>query len=49
MKKTFKIVGIILLSILIIIALFFAGIFINNKLQLGREEKRSFLTVSPLL
>ncbi|WP_042198068.1 alpha/beta fold hydrolase [Paenibacillus camerounensis] len=40
MRKTLKIAGIIVLSILIIIALFFAGIFINNKIQLGREEKK---------
>lgn len=40
MKKTFTIVGVILLSVLILIALFFAGIFINNKIQLGREEKK---------
>ncbi|MNW31658.1 putative aminoacrylate hydrolase RutD [compost metagenome] len=40
MKKTLKITGIILLSILIIIVLFFAGVFINNKIQLSREEKK---------
>ncbi|MNC06778.1 putative aminoacrylate hydrolase RutD [compost metagenome] len=40
MRKTLKIIGIIVLSVLILIALFFAGIFINNKIQLGREEKK---------
>ncbi|WMT40964.1 alpha/beta hydrolase [Paenibacillus sp. D2_2] len=40
MKKTSKILGIISLSILIIIALFFVGVFINNKIQLSREGKK---------
>ncbi|KUP25380.1 alpha/beta hydrolase [Paenibacillus sp. DMB5] len=40
MRKTFKILGIILLSLLILIALFFAGVYINNKIQLGREAKK---------
>lgn len=40
MKKTLKIVGIILISIIVVIVLIFAGIFINNKIQLSREAKK---------
>jgi pimeloyl-ACP methyl ester carboxylesterase len=40
MKKPLKIAGIILLSILILVVLIFAGIFINNKIQLSSEAKK---------
>lgn len=40
MKKPLKIAGIILLSIIVLVVLIFAGIFINNKIQLSREAKK---------
>lgn len=40
MKKPLKIFGIVSLSMLLIIALFFSGVFINNKIQLNREGKK---------
>lgn len=40
MRKTLKILGFISLSILLLVGLFFAGVFVNNKIQLNREEKK---------
>ncbi len=40
MKKLGKIMGITVLIILSVILLFFAGVFINNKIQLKNEAKK---------
>lgn len=40
MKKGLKIIGFIFLGILVIIVLFFAGLFINNKVKLHNEKEK---------